>query len=311
MIAEVGASADAVCSNSAHVAELVDAHGSGPCAARCGGSSPSVGTIYWQVSAAVCSTLLRRDRRSDCGVLISSVVVQQYQCPRGGIGRRAWFRSMCRKVWGFESLRGHQNIKGRLMKINRPFAFWRPRARRLRALRVGLEGLALQGQTGSRHVTESLRGHQNIKGRLMKINRPFAFWRPRARRLRALRVGLEGLALQGQTGSRHVTERPPWAPKHKRSIDENQSAFCVLGTASISRANSPCSSKVSPQVAAPTPHVPRTATDQAPRRSYLAKPVCACLATASSQNPGLQFFFRPLSTFSHQAATRPASHLAR
>jgi hypothetical protein len=26
------------------VAELVDAHGSGPCAARCGGSSPSVGT---------------------------------------------------------------------------------------------------------------------------------------------------------------------------------------------------------------------------------------------------------------------------
>src|SRR5450830_548058 len=25
---------------------------------------------------------------------------------------------------------------------------------------------------------------------------------------------------------------PPWAPKHKRSIDENQSAFCVLETAS-------------------------------------------------------------------------------
>jgi hypothetical protein len=31
----------------------------------------------------------------------------QYQCPRGGIGRRAWFRSMCLWVWGFESLRGH------------------------------------------------------------------------------------------------------------------------------------------------------------------------------------------------------------
>src|SRR5471030_2204288 len=31
------------------------------------------------------------------------------QCPRGGIGRRAWFRSMCRKVWGFESLRGHHS----------------------------------------------------------------------------------------------------------------------------------------------------------------------------------------------------------
>ena len=30
--------------NSAQVAELVDAHGSGPCAARCGGSSPLLGT---------------------------------------------------------------------------------------------------------------------------------------------------------------------------------------------------------------------------------------------------------------------------
>ena len=35
----------------------------------------------------------------------------QYQCPRGGIGRRAWFRSMCREVWGFESLRGHQKFR--------------------------------------------------------------------------------------------------------------------------------------------------------------------------------------------------------
>src|SRR5471030_790104 len=35
-------------SNSAHVAELVDAHGSGPCAARCGGSSPSVGTTKFR-----------------------------------------------------------------------------------------------------------------------------------------------------------------------------------------------------------------------------------------------------------------------
>ena len=33
---------------SAHVAELVDAHGSGPCAARCGGSSPSVGTTEFR-----------------------------------------------------------------------------------------------------------------------------------------------------------------------------------------------------------------------------------------------------------------------
>ena len=30
--------------HNAHVAELVDAHGSGPCAFGCGGSSPSVGT---------------------------------------------------------------------------------------------------------------------------------------------------------------------------------------------------------------------------------------------------------------------------
>lgn len=30
----------------AQMAELVDAHGSGPCAARCGGSSPLLGTIF-------------------------------------------------------------------------------------------------------------------------------------------------------------------------------------------------------------------------------------------------------------------------
>ena len=37
--------------------------------------------------------------------------------PRGGIGRRAWFRSMCLRVWGFESLRGHQVIG---VKIEKP-----------------------------------------------------------------------------------------------------------------------------------------------------------------------------------------------
>src|SRR5476651_2711978 len=37
---------------SAHVAELVDAHGSGPCAARCGGSSPSVGTTKFRKKAS-------------------------------------------------------------------------------------------------------------------------------------------------------------------------------------------------------------------------------------------------------------------
>jgi len=92
------------------------------------------------------------------------------------------------------------------MKINRPFAFWGTRAKRLRALREGLESPALQGRTGSRDVTEVLRGHQNKKGRLMKINRPFAFWGTRAKRLRALREGRESPALQGRTGSRDVTE---------------------------------------------------------------------------------------------------------
>ena len=52
MIAEVGGNADVSSSNSAHVAELVDAHGSGPCAARCGGSSPSVGTTTGLFSAS-------------------------------------------------------------------------------------------------------------------------------------------------------------------------------------------------------------------------------------------------------------------
>jgi hypothetical protein len=46
-------------SNSAHVAELVDAHGSGPCAVRCGGSSPSVGTIYYYNKAQI-SFVLRK-----------------------------------------------------------------------------------------------------------------------------------------------------------------------------------------------------------------------------------------------------------
>ena len=36
----------------AHVAELVDAHGSGPCAARCGGSNPSVGTKSYRKKPA-------------------------------------------------------------------------------------------------------------------------------------------------------------------------------------------------------------------------------------------------------------------
>ena len=31
-------------------------------------------------------------------------------CPGGGIGRRAWFRSMCLRVWRFESSPGHHKF---------------------------------------------------------------------------------------------------------------------------------------------------------------------------------------------------------
>ena len=41
---------------------------------------------------------------------IAAAANSEQHSPRGGIGRRAWFRSMCRKVWGFESLRGHHKI---------------------------------------------------------------------------------------------------------------------------------------------------------------------------------------------------------
>ncbi len=35
----------------------------------------------------------------------------QAEGPDGGIGRRAWFRSMCLRVWRFESSSGHQKSK--------------------------------------------------------------------------------------------------------------------------------------------------------------------------------------------------------
>lgn len=53
------------------------------------------------------------------------------KCPRGGIGRRAWFRSMCREVWGFKSLRGHHirkndnpQLAGFLFSENLAFAYF-------------------------------------------------------------------------------------------------------------------------------------------------------------------------------------------
>ena len=35
-------------------------------------------------------------------------VATECMSPGGGIGRRAWFRSMCLRVWRFESSLGHQ-----------------------------------------------------------------------------------------------------------------------------------------------------------------------------------------------------------
>jgi hypothetical protein len=40
----------------------------------------------------------------------SSNLVSRSKWPRGGIGRHDWFRPSCRKVWGFESLRGYHNF---------------------------------------------------------------------------------------------------------------------------------------------------------------------------------------------------------
>ncbi len=64
MIAEVGGNAEVSSSNNAHVAELVDAHGSGPCAARCGGSSPSVGTTTGDVFRKVVLEAAAKRRKS-------------------------------------------------------------------------------------------------------------------------------------------------------------------------------------------------------------------------------------------------------
>src|SRR5450830_1136235 len=66
---------------SAHVAELVDAHGSGPCAARCGGSSPSVGTTLLKQFSALSSSFkvtclgkTPQPSSEDCGVLLSTAI---------------------------------------------------------------------------------------------------------------------------------------------------------------------------------------------------------------------------------------------
>ena len=50
----------------AHVAELVDAHGSGPCAARCGGSSPSVGTKAFEGQLIRQRAFLHGEHENEC-----------------------------------------------------------------------------------------------------------------------------------------------------------------------------------------------------------------------------------------------------
>ena len=43
---------------------------------------------------------------------LSQVMVHSKACPGGGIGRRARFRSVYRKMWRFEFSPGHQDVSG-------------------------------------------------------------------------------------------------------------------------------------------------------------------------------------------------------
>src|SRR3954471_11553503 len=125
---------------------------------------------------------------------------------------------MCREVWGFESLRGHQSlfvVSGSRCLLDAHVAEL-----------VDAHG---SGPCAARCGGSSPSVGTKTKKAGCASNRPFAFWRPRAgrpcalsrpraRRLRASREGLESLALQGKAGSRNVTELPPWAPKQKRPV---------------------------------------------------------------------------------------------
>ena len=94
------------------MAELVDAHGSGPCAARCGGSSPSVGT--------------KTKRSVDENQPAFCVLGRTSKAPaRFAGGTRKSGLARPDGVAGRD--RGPPcaaNKKGRMMKIIRPFAFW-------------------------------------------------------------------------------------------------------------------------------------------------------------------------------------------
>ncbi len=70
------------------MAELVDAHGSGPCAARCGGSSPSVGTKLERQTA----------RSKDRAVCLSSLVRSEGVYPSLR-GRQREFATHASRRW--------------------------------------------------------------------------------------------------------------------------------------------------------------------------------------------------------------------
>ncbi|WP_157212535.1 hypothetical protein [Herbaspirillum sp. CF444] len=74
---------------------------------------------------------------------------------------------------------GTKNIKGRLMKINRPFAFLATASKAPARLAGGTRkfGLARPNGVAARDRAPSV-GTKNIKGWLMKINQPFAFLKP-------------------------------------------------------------------------------------------------------------------------------------
>ena len=51
------------------------------------------------------------------------VMVHSKACPGGGIGRRARFRSVYRKMWRFEFSPGHQDVSGDCCHHKKPLKF--------------------------------------------------------------------------------------------------------------------------------------------------------------------------------------------
>ena len=72
------------------MAELADAHGSGPCESD-----------FMQVQ--VREPFLREQTKTAC---VNANNLKFNICALGGIGRRAWFRSMCQQWLGSSSLPG-------------------------------------------------------------------------------------------------------------------------------------------------------------------------------------------------------------